>query len=280
MGDLWIQVLTRTDADRTRLRREIDRKMQTEDTVGSEVVLRRTPDHVHLRNDAAALYLALGEPGKALTHFRAVTALTPDEATAWFNEGVALEALGELAEAQARYERALSLDDSHSAAHNNLSALWLKQGRSAEARTGFERAVRADPRNVEARLNLALVLAGTDEPDAALAQVTTVLAQRPDAIGRLAPVVWLLAVHPVPISRRPAEARRLAEGIVVATGRDAAALDVLAACHAALGLFEDAVRLAVDAESATPANQSSLRQAIRARLALYRAGIAFSLSAP
>ena len=83
---------------------------------------------------------------------------------------------------------------------------------------------------------------------------------------------------PEPSARRPADARRLAERIVVSTGRAAAAVDALAACHAALGWFEEAVRLASEAESATPANPPALRGAIRERMTLYRAGKAFTLT--
>lgn len=279
MADLWIQVLTRTDDDRSRLRREIEFKMQSEDTIGSEVLLQREPNHVNLRNDAAGLYLSLGQPGTALVHFAAVRALRPESAAAWFNEGVALDAAGRSGEARARYAEALARDPAYSQAHNNLAALLLKDGRVAEARAGFERAVSADPKNADARANLALVLAGTAETDAAITQVAYVLEQKPELVVGLTPVVWLLAAHPEPAARRPADARRLAERIVAATGRgDASALDALAACQAALGRFEEAVRVASEAESATPANQPALRQAIRDRLTLYRAGKAYTLA--
>lgn len=278
MADLWIQVLTRTDQDRARLRQETGLKMQTEDAVGSELLLQREPNHVNLRNDAAALYLSIGYPGKALVHFAAVRALRPESAAAWFNEGVALEAVGRAGEARERYEQALAREPAYSAAHNNLAALLLKEGRVAEARAGFERAVGADWKNADAHANLALVLAGTTDTDAALSQVAIALEQKPDLLMGMAPVVWLLVAHPESMARRPEAARRLAERIVAATGRAAAGLDALAACHAALGLFEDAVRLASEAESATPANLPTLKASIRERIALYRAGKAFTLT--
>ena len=279
MADLWLQVLTRTDADRITLRREVGRKMQTEDAVGSEVLLQRDPNHVNLRNDAAGLYLALAQPAKALLHFAAVTALTPGSAAAWFNEGVALDALGRADEAAARVAQALVLDPSYSPAHNNLAGLHLKAGRVSDARAGFERAVATDPRNADARANLALILAGTANVDAALAEVAIVLEQKPDLLAGMTPMVWLLAAHPEPAARRPADARRLADRLVAQTGRrDAAALDVLAACHAAMGAFAVAIALAGEAESATPANQPLLRQAIRERLALYRSGKPYVLA--
>lgn len=278
MGDLWLQVLARTDADRARLQRDVDRKMQTDDAVGSEVLLKRQPDHLNLRNDTAALYLALGQPDKALVHLAAVTRLQPGSAAAWFNEGVALEALGRMDEARARYAQVLALDPGYSQAHNNQAALWLKAGRVADARAGFERAVKADQQNADARANLALVLAGTAATDAALAEVAIALEQKPALLAGMTPLVWLLAAHAEPLARRPAEARLLAERIVAASARRGGALDALAACLAALGRFDEAVKVATEAESVTPANPPALRQAIRERLALYRAGKPFVLS--
>ncbi len=115
MADLWLQVMTRSESDRARLARE--------------------PNHVHLRNDAAGIYLALGQPAKALTHFQAVTQLQRDAAPAWFNEGVALEAMGRRADARSRYRDALTRDAGYSPAHNNLGTLLLRDGMVPEART-------------------------------------------------------------------------------------------------------------------------------------------------
>src|SRR5258706_482576 len=53
MGDVWVQVMTRTDADRARLSSDVRRKMATEDTIGCETLIAREPEYVDLRNDAA-----------------------------------------------------------------------------------------------------------------------------------------------------------------------------------------------------------------------------------
>ncbi|MGH9384970.1 MAG: tetratricopeptide repeat protein, partial [Vicinamibacterales bacterium] len=217
MADLWIQVMTDSDADRARLTREISIKMFTEDAIGSEVVLEREPNHVNLRNDAARLYLALGQPARALLHFEAVRSLQPGSAPALFNEGVALEAQERLAEAKARYAEALRIDPAHSPAHNNTGTLLLREGRIAEARSAFERAVAADPRNTDAQANLGLAMIATAEPDAGLEHIRLALDVTPELLTGMVPHVWLLAAHSNPAARRPAEARTLAERILRAT---------------------------------------------------------------
>jgi tetratricopeptide (TPR) repeat protein/mono/diheme cytochrome c family protein len=269
MGDVWFQMLSVSENDRSRLSRESRQKMLAEDALGSEVLVRREPDHLALRNDAGVIYMALGRPADALRHFEAVTRLQPAAASAWFNVGVALEALGRLEDAASRYSEALKRQPGYSAALNNLGALSLRAGRIEDAREKLEAAVAADPRNVEARANLGLLLAGAGEPDRAVAEVSEALRQRPDLAGALTPTAWLLATHPAAAVRRPDAARALAGRIVEATGRkDAAALDALAAAHAASGDFDAAVHVAGEALALAT---GELAASIRERQALYKA---------
>ena len=275
MGDVWFQMVAATETDRARLQREARQRMLTEDALGCELLLRREPDHVPLRNDTALIYMALGRPAEALIHFAAVTRIRPDSASAWFNEGVALEALGRTEAAASRYTEALKRQPDYSAALNNLGTLWLRAGRIGAAREKLEAAVTADPRNVEARANLGLLLAGAGEPDRALAEVNESLRQQPELVSALTPIAWLLATHPSEDVRRPDAARALAGRIVDATGRkDAAALDALAAAQAACSEFDAASRVAGEALALATGEQAA---AIRERVALYRAGRPFVL---
>jgi tetratricopeptide (TPR) repeat protein len=277
MGDLWIQVLTRSDADRSRLQRAAAAHMQSEDVIGSEVLLGREPDHVALRNDAATTYMDLGRPSDALRHFEAVTRLEPLSARGWYNAGVALEALNRMEEASARYERAVALEPTYSSAHNNLGTIRLRQGRTDAARAHFARAVEADPANAEARANLGLALIDAGDPDRAIIELERAIALQPSRLAQSTAYVWLLASHPTPTSRRPDAAHRLAERIVAATDRAAGdALDALAASLAALGRYDEAERAALEALERTASD--SARQSIGQRIALYRARRPFVLA--
>lgn len=268
MGDVWFQLVAAEDADRPALLRDTRAKMLAEDALGGELLLRRDPRHIALRNDTALIYMALGRPAEALAHFETVRQRQPDSAPAWFNEGVALEALGRLADAEARYREAVGRQPDYSAALNNLGALALRAGRTEAARDALDRAIAADPANGEARANLGLVLVASGEPDRAVSEVNEALRQQPDLVTGLTPFAWLLAAHPNPSTRRPAAATALASRIVEATRRrDPAALDVLAAAHAADGNFATAVRVVTEALSLA---DDASAGAMRARLALYR----------
>jgi tetratricopeptide (TPR) repeat protein/mono/diheme cytochrome c family protein len=279
MADVWIQVLTRTSADRTPLQQQVDAKMLAEDAIGGELLLKRQPEHVALRNDTALVYMKLGKPSRALEHFRAVTRLEPTSAAAWYNEGVALEAMGSFAEAAKRYRRAVELNPAYSAAHNNLGSMLVRQGELAGAREQFELAIRSDPANGEAHANLALALVATAQPDAALAEVDKALDLQPDRLARLAPFVWLLVTHPDPAARRPTEGHALAERVVDATARrDPSALDALAASYAALGRYDEAVQTATEALGLLTGDGDERAAAVRDRIALYRRHKPFTLA--
>jgi tetratricopeptide (TPR) repeat protein len=276
MADVWFQLVAADEAERPALQREARARMLAEDALGCEQLLRRDPGHIALRNDTALIYMALGRPAEALTHFEFVRQHQPDSAPAWFNEGVALEALGRPGDAEARYREALRRQPEYSAALNNLGALAMRAGRTEPARAALELAVKADAANGEARANLGMLLMASGDPDRAVREVDEALRVEPDLVGSLTPFAWLLAAHPSGSARRPAAALTLATRIVDATHRrNPDALDVLAAAYAAQGDFATATRLVTEALAGTNASNAD---AMRARLALYREGKAFVLA--
>ena len=135
-----------TEADRARLQREARQRMLSEDAIGCELLLRREPDHVPLRNDAALIYMALGRPAEALRHFAAVTT-----APARFRgrPGSTRASRSKHWDAwprrEARYKEALRRQPRYSAALNNLGALSMRAGDLESAREMLEAAVKADP---------------------------------------------------------------------------------------------------------------------------------------
>ena len=179
MADVWIQVMTRNEADRERLVADVRRKMAAEDVVGCETLIAREPDYADLRNDAARLYLELGQPQRALNHFAVVRRLQPQSATARYNVAVTLEALGRTADAAREYEAAVQFDPSYSSAHNNLGSLRVAEGRVEEARAHYERAVATGPSNAEARNNLGAVLIAYGESAASIPHLQEALRLRP-----------------------------------------------------------------------------------------------------
>jgi len=236
MADVWIQVMTRTESDRVRLTGDVRRKMAAEDAIGCEVLITRQPEHADLRNDAASLYLELGQPQEALRHFEVVARLQSQSAPAHYNVGVALEASGKPAEAARQYETAVRLDPSYSLAHNNLGSLRLADGRLDEARREYERAVESGPNNAEAHNNLGAVLLATGASAAARPHLERAVALRPvypEAHFNLARAY---------ASTRQMEAAIRAATLAEAQAREAAKSDLLARIQEQLQAYRAAVK--------------------------------------
>ena len=304
MGDLWIQVVPRSRADLDVLVREFRQKVFREDILGYETVLRRTPGDVTLHDDVALLYLAVGRPRDAVDHFSESARLAPDVAATHFNLGTALVAAGQRNEAIGEYRQALRLSPDYAHAHNNLGSLLMATGQLDEAAVHLRRALEIDPQYAEAHNNLGRLLAyqgrveeASDHlrralairesyPEAhySLAQVLvaqgrvldaaghyrTALTLMPDWLPALNELAWLLATHPDASVRDARAAMSLADRAVTLTnGRDATALDVLAASAAAAGRFEEAVMREQAALDLLKSRDASDVAVVRERLALY-----------
>jgi tetratricopeptide (TPR) repeat protein/mono/diheme cytochrome c family protein len=279
MADVWIQMLTPTEADRRVLAETAHRKMTEEDAIGMEVLIAREPNYVSLRNDAALIDRELGRFNQALLHFSAVARLEPESPAAQYNVGVTLEALGREAESISRYREAIRLDRSYAPAHNALANALYRRRRVDEAIVEYRAALQSDNTLVIAHCSLARALTETNRPIDAAAEYRSALSVAPDSLPCLINFAWLLSAHRDATIRRPAEAVQLAERAVALTDRaNADALDVLAAACAADGRFDAAVAAELEAlhiadrtPTATPVD------GIRDRLNLYRRRIAFTM---
>ncbi len=158
MGDVWIQVLTRTAADLETLNRQLAPKVMAEDVIGYERVIESEPSSVALHDDVAMLYLRLGRAKEAVAHFERSAALNPGAPATHFNLGTALTVAGRLDEAVGQYQEALRLRSDYPQAHNNLSGILLQRGQLAEAVSHIAEARRIDPANAEARSNAVLAV--------------------------------------------------------------------------------------------------------------------------
>jgi len=127
MGDLWLQVVTRTAADRARLAADLIPKVLAEDAVGYGMLLMGDPSNAAIRQTKAAteynlgtLLLSLRRWSEAAAHLTAAIEVRPDHGESHNNLGVALRALGRGDEAVEAFRRAVALDPSNGAARQNL----------------------------------------------------------------------------------------------------------------------------------------------------------------
>ena len=91
--------------------------------------------------------------------WREVLKLTPDDARAHGNLGVALASLGKDEEALAEYNRSLQIDPTSSTVRSSLGSVLAQLGRIPEAVEQLEKAVEANPDDAGAQSNLGVALA-------------------------------------------------------------------------------------------------------------------------
>jgi tetratricopeptide (TPR) repeat protein/mono/diheme cytochrome c family protein len=268
MGDLWVQMLTRSDDDLRILKKALQSKHVAEEVVGYEMMIRSEPASVPLRNDAAVMYTEMGQLDNAARHLEMVVQLQPDSPTAHYNLGTTLSSMNNVTGAIEEYRRALGLRPDYALAHNNLGHALLALARRDEAERHFHEAAGLDPQNADAQYNIGVIARARGDIAETIARFRTAVRLQPDWAQAVAQLAWMLATTPFSALRDVDQSIRLADHAAVLTNRrNASVLDVLAAAQAAAGHFDRAVASCDEALSLMP--DEPLARAIQQRRALY-----------
>jgi tetratricopeptide (TPR) repeat protein len=199
MGNLWIQVMTATAADRAALDRNYEPQLLAGDIAGGKKMLENAPDDWRLHSDLGLLYVAGGRltdatieleaavrlaPQSPTLHYmlgtvlltqhrvdearselRAAVALNPGLVDAHINLGVASHALSRIDEAIDSYAEALRLRPGNAQAHYNLGRAFLSQGDNVRAVAEYRRSLELKPDDLDCLVSLGSVLALTGQFD-------------------------------------------------------------------------------------------------------------------
>ena len=188
--------------------------------------------------------------------------------------------LGRTDEAEAQLRRALEILPTYVDAHRNYGQLLQQRGELEASLDHVRAAVRYGPSDAFAHLNLANVLLRGGLRDEALQYFREATRLDPYIPKPLAGAAWILATHPDPGTRDPAEAVRLAERAVEQSSReDPVELSTLATAYAAASQHDRAIAVTDRAlQRATELGETRGAQQIRAQLERYRADAARSAS--
>lgn len=182
MGDLWVQLQTKTAAERRVLDEAIRPKETAEEIVGYEMMIARQPDKVSLHNDVAVMYDELGRYDRAASHFADVVRVQPSSAPAHYNLATALLSDGDNQSAIEHYRTALALHPGYAQAEFGLGRARLAVGQPVDAVVHLTAAVRLTGGNDAEVLDvLAAAHAALGHFDQALQLCDRALALRPEA---------------------------------------------------------------------------------------------------
>ncbi|MBI9083605.1 MAG: tetratricopeptide repeat protein [Desulfobacterales bacterium] len=116
-----------------------------------------------------------GKLDAAVSEFKTLLTLVPDQAAVHFNLGNALRRLGRNEEAAACFRRSLDLEPDDPQAHYNLGNALTALGRIEEATACLERATRIAPTFADAHFNLGGLLLSSGDHAAAAQRFRTVI---------------------------------------------------------------------------------------------------------
>lgn len=110
-----------------------------------DTAMRRFPDDALLWNNRGFVLLAMGQDGRALTHFERAIELRPEYASALEHRANALEWLRRFAEAADGYREALRARPDSPTSWNSLGVCLRQLGDHEEAKACYEDAAALDP---------------------------------------------------------------------------------------------------------------------------------------
>jgi len=247
----------------------------------SEIKLRAAteadPAFARAFNDLGVLLVETGRVEEAVGQFEKAAELKPEFAAARANLGGALAKLGRLDEALVQLRQALELDPRNAPAHYHLGLVSMRRGDAKRAIGEWRSAIDLDPKYAEAHVSLGDALEAQGRTAEALAHWRDGIGLQPHNPAALRRVAWALATSPDASIRDGVEAVAFAvRALQLSGGKDAQALDTLAAAYAEKGQFADAALTARRAQTlATQQNLPALAHDIAVRLGLYEAGQPF-----
>jgi Tfp pilus assembly protein PilF len=230
-------------------------------------------DHARIRLELGRRFLRSGEVDEAERSLTRAIALEPSWA--------AFDALGRLYDRRGDADAARRVYGDAEAALGPTRDLLLTRASLAFRNGDFDaanadaaRALEANPDDVEVLVILSEIAGRRGELDVALARAQEAWRLQPELLPIASRLAWILATTPDAAQRDGAAALRVIEPALPDPEKAGAdALDVLAACQAASGRFDDAVRSARRAlDRARERGADAYAEEIRARLSLYEAG--------
>jgi tetratricopeptide (TPR) repeat protein/4-amino-4-deoxy-L-arabinose transferase-like glycosyltransferase len=213
----------------------------------------------------------VGDADRAQREYERAVELRPDFFEARYNLGHQLADRGRVEEAIEQWRIARRLHPGFAPVHYNLAHAFARQGSSEQAIESMARAVAIEPDSWIYQTEQGDLLASVGRVDEAVAHYRAALAVRETYVPALRNLSLLLAFHPDPQRRDPAEAVRLAERAAALTNESSTSvLDALGAAYASAGRTEQALRVLRRAyELARESGQDGLAEKIRQRAESY-----------
>ena len=180
MGDLWVQVVPRREADLVALKLDFARKETAARLAGYRFKLGMHPEDEEAHYSLAGMLAELGRTEEAIRHLEESMRIRPDFAIALSDLGRLHLLNGDTERAVSLFGRAIKAGPELPQAHHNLATALLGQGKANEAEAHFRRALGEWPDFAEAHYGLGEVLESRSDSAAALEHFRRAVSAKPD----------------------------------------------------------------------------------------------------
>ena len=150
MGDLTLQVVTKDENDRVKLKNHYAKKWIKQEISGYEMLTTTNPQNSEHQHTLAMLYMQVGQFQKAKSHFLLSINANPNYSEARVNFAIALMRNGKFKNAQKQLTIALENAPNYADAHFNLGMMLFKSGSKKIGTYHLEEAARLRPEMAEA----------------------------------------------------------------------------------------------------------------------------------
>ncbi|MEO8224109.1 MAG: tetratricopeptide repeat protein [Gammaproteobacteria bacterium] len=197
------------------------------------------------------------------------------ELAAIFRDGLGASASGAEDQVEVMLERMLSVEGEQPEVLKALAEIRIHQRRYAEAEGLLRRFIRLEPGEWAAHNLLGRALMRDGSTAGAIAEYNEAIRLSPDALSPRYLLAWLLATHPDPKWRDPAQALALAKRAAeLSSGTDLQVQRTLAAAYASSGQFQPAITLIESAIVQAEGQRDLAAASLRADQAAYRNRVA------
>ncbi len=242
-----------------------------------EEAVRIDPRGFSARNNLGIMLRSLGRVDEAISNFTMAITFNPRSAKAFFNLGEIMYDRGDPEKAIRLFQAGLEREKKDPRAWQSLGNIFGDEGDYVEALKCYEKALALDPIIQDALVNSAYILTKQGRRLEAVERLETACKIYPKNLEPLKYLALIRAGSPEPQLRNPLQAIQLAKKAVALAGTNSAAYQgTLAAAYAANGQFPEAVdAIRQQLEWAEQGTNLHLVMEIKRRLDSYQSGVPF-----
>ena len=145
MAELWFQVFTQSDADRTKLAQAYSLKTRRVFVDYANFLFSRDPNHPEGHMIMGQEYVAAGKYKEAFLHYRNVVNVDSENVDAYYNLGIILLNSRQFEQAGAVFKKVMELDPEEAQAYGQLGSTYLGLNRLQEAKAFLRKSVELNP---------------------------------------------------------------------------------------------------------------------------------------